>query len=98
MYIDVIVIISARVCQRVELRVQQLAEEKSALELCLKQREADKEQQCANVQQKEKELKHALEMFSRYTHFHIGTVSTFVFYDFFFLHCFFCDEEKLLLA
>lgn len=67
--IDVIsVFISARVCQRVELTARQLAEEKSALQLGLKQLEADKEQLCADSRHVQKELKHTLDMLSRYKH------------------------------
>lgn len=69
LFIDVTgVFISARVCQRVELTVRQLTEEKSALELCLKQLEADKEQLCTDAQHTQKELKHTLDMLSRYKH------------------------------
>lgn len=69
LYIDVIgVFICARVCQRVELAVGQLAEEKSALELCLKQLEAEKEQLCTDAQHMQKELKHTRDMLSRYKH------------------------------
>lgn len=79
--IDVIaVFISARVCQRVELTVRQLAEENSALELCMKQQEADKEQRCTDAQHIQRELKHTLDMLSRYKHMLTLSISG-VFYN-----------------
>ena len=58
--------ICACVCQRVELAARQLAEEKAALELYLKQLEGDKEQLGTDAQHLQKELKRTLDMLNRY--------------------------------
>lgn len=55
-------------CQRAELTIRQLAEEKSALEFRLKQLEDDKEQLCTDAQHIQIELKHTLDMLNRYKH------------------------------
>lgn len=47
--------------------VRQLTEEKSELQLCLKQLEADKQQLCTDTRHIQQELTHSLDMLSRYT-------------------------------
>lgn len=81
-------------CQRAELTIRQLAEEKSALEFRLKQLEDDKEQLCTDAQHIRIELKHTLDMLNRYKHTLTFSVSE-VFYHIYWQK--WCPHLDLLL-